>query len=235
LLYALDRDAIVRDVFDGQTLRADSPILPGSWAFTAALRRYGADAKLAGLLLDEAGWRLNDRGVRVRGADQLGFTLATSTDPAQVAVAQEVANRWEAVGARVTVEAGGVTTLVRDLLEPRSYQAALFSLTNDADPDPYPAWHSSQASGKAGNLASLRDDRIDRILAEARLVATQPRRKDLYSEFQEVFAQEVPAIPLYVSTALYVQTASLRGVRTGLLTEPGARFWQVQEWYLRTR
>jgi peptide/nickel transport system substrate-binding protein len=235
LLYALDRDAIVEEVFDGQAMRADSPLLPDGWAFTPALQRYGPDPKLAGLLLDEAGWRLNDRGVRARGGDQLNFTLATSADPANVAVAQAIAKRWSAIGANVTVEAGGVTALVRDMLEPRSYQTALFSLTSDADPDPYGAWHSTQASGKAGNLASLRDDRIDRVLAEARLGASPSRRRELYGEFQELFAQEVPAIPLYVATALYVQPASMRGVRLGQLTDPGRRFWQVQEWHLKTR
>jgi peptide/nickel transport system substrate-binding protein len=66
-------------------------------------------------------------------------------------------------------------------------------------------------------------------------MASQPRRKELYVEFQELFAQEVPAIPLYVSTAAYVQEAELQGVRVALLTEPGNRFWQVQEWFLRTR
>ncbi len=146
-----------------------------------------------------------------------------------------MAKRWSDLGVRVTVAAGGTTTLVRDLLEPRSYEAALFVRGGGPDPDPYPAWHSTQTGAKGGNLSSLSDERIDRILEEARLSAPPQRRLELYAQFQELFAQEVPAIPLYASTALYVQSASLRGVRVGLLDTAGARFWQVQEWYLRTR
>ena len=102
------------------------------------------------------------------------------------------------------------------------------------DPDPYEQWHSSQATGSGANLTGFNNARVDAILEEARTVS-QPKRKQLYQEFQEVFAQEVPAIPLYVSTAAYAQAADLQGVRVALLTEPGNRFWQVQEWYLRTR
>ena len=56
-----------------------------------------------------------------------------------------------------------------------------------------------------------------RILEEARTLAPPTRRVELYREFQEIFAQEVPAIPLYVPTALYVQDASLSGVRIARL------------------
>lgn len=235
LLHGLDRDAIVAEVLQGQALRADSPLVPASWAYADALGRYKFDANLAGLLLDEAGWRRNASGARTKDGRELAFTLTTSADPVWLAVAGRVAEQWKALGIRVTVDNVGSTGLVRDVLEPRSFEAALFAGIGDADPDPYPAWHSSQTGSKGGNLSQLSDDRVDRVLDEGRVVANQPRRRELYVEFQELFAQEVPSIPLYVSTALYVQPRSLRGVRAGLLDSPGARFKQVQEWHLRTR
>ncbi|NIR32038.1 MAG: peptide ABC transporter substrate-binding protein, partial [Gammaproteobacteria bacterium] len=74
----------------------------------------------------------------------------------------------------------------------------------------------------------------DTILEQARGPVPRTRRAELYEEFQEIFAQEVPAIPLYVSTALYVQDTDLSGVRIGRLSQPGDRFWQVHEWFLET-
>jgi len=235
LLYAIDRDALVAEVLSGHALPADSPIAPLSWAHTAALDRYDPDAEIAGLLLDEAGWRLDGRGVRTRGGSELAFTLSCTSDPLQVALAQAIAERWSAIGVRVTVAPTGATTLVRDMLAQRSYEAALFVQAGEPDPDPYPAWHSTQTGAKGGNLSSLSDPRFDRLLEQARLLEDAPGRKDLYAQFQELFAQEVPAIPLYASAALYVQGASLRGVRLGLLESAGSRFWQVQEWHLKTR
>ena len=235
LLYALDRDQIVAETLAGQVAAADSPLPPGSWPYSPALARYDFDPGLAGLLLDEAGWRLTSRGVRSDGRTDLELTLATNSDPVRVAVAEEISKRWAAVGVKANVSAIGATSLVRDLLEPRSYEAALFAYHGGVDPDPYPAWHSTQTSKGGRNLSSLNDTRVDRILEDARLAASPARRFDLYREFQEIFAQEVPALPLYASTVIYVQKASVRGARLGYFEDPGSRFWQVQDWHVKTR
>ena len=234
LLYAIDRDALIREVLRSQASRADSPIAPGSWAYSPSLTRYGADPQLANLLLDEAGWLKGEDGIRRKGGTALAFKLSTGPDPVRVAVAKRVADAWNAIGASVVVESTGLTTLVRDLIQQRDYEALLFVDAARTDPDPYAAWHSNGAGGEGGNLAQFRDVRVDAILAAAR-TAPLPRRKELYDEFQEIFAQEVPSIPLYVSRALYVQDADVSGVRVGQLAEPGDRFWQVQEWFLKTR
>ncbi len=234
LLYAVDRDALIRDILRGQASRADSPIAPGSWAYSPSLTRYDADPQTANLLLDDAGWLKGPDGIRRKGAVALAFTLTTGPDPVRVAVAQRVAEAWNALGAQVTVESTGLTTLVRDTIEQRDYEALLFVDAARPDPDPYAMWHSDARGGQGANLAQFSDARVDALLTEARS-APLTRRKQLYDEFQEIFAQEVPSIPLYVTRALYVQDADISGVRVGQLAEPGDRFWQVQEWFLKTR
>ncbi len=235
LLYAIDRDGLIQEKVLSQSGKADSPLAEGTWAWSASLGRYQADAKLAGLLLDEAGFRAGPGGVRANGNARLSFTLATNNDPVRVAVAQALAERWKAIGVDAKVESGGATALVRDLLEPRSFQAALFAYQADADPDPYAAWHSSQTGPTGRNISLLSDPRFDSLLEEARATPNQARRADLYRQFQELFAQEVPALPLFSSTSLYVRETSLKGARPGYLESPGGRFWQVQDWYLKTR
>jgi peptide/nickel transport system substrate-binding protein len=232
LLYAVNRDAIIEDAVRGAALRADSPLLPGNWADTGALKRYNADVAAATALLDDAGFKLNAQGVRFRGADMLQFSLVTNNDPERLAVAQAVAQRWTALGARVNVIPSGTTALVRDLLQPRAYEAALYGDIAGPDPDPFPRWHSTQTGPRGANLTNLAEPRFDRVLDEARGPVAPARRKELYAQFQELFAQEVPALPLYVPAAVYVQTSALAGVNVGLLMDSGSRFWQVQEWNL---
>jgi peptide/nickel transport system substrate-binding protein len=234
LVYAIERDALLAELLPDQTARADSPLAAGTWATTNSMSRYASDATLANLLLNEAGWRLSG-GNRTNGGRPLSFTLATNNDPVRVAIAQALADDWRAIGVDVKVEAGGTTTLVRDLLEPRAYQAALFAYQAEADPDPYPAWHSSQATSSGRNISGLSDSRFDDLLKDARTEPNAERRAQLYRDFQELFAQEAPAIPLLSSTSLYVQPSSIRGAHAGYLDNPGARFWQVQNWYVRTR
>jgi peptide/nickel transport system substrate-binding protein len=234
LLYALDRDDLILGALRGEAARADSPVPPTSWAYSPSLTRYEPDASVAALLLEEAGWRLEADGVRRKDGVVFGFTITVTPDPVRVAVAEQMAAAWNRLGLNVSVSAVGVTDLVRNQLEPRDYEATIWSHSASYDPDPYDEWHSAGAAGEGGNLSAFAEPRVDALLEEAR-TATQPRRKELYGEFQELFAQELPAIPLYVSTAAYVQQSALQGVRIALVTAPGDRFWQVQEWFLRTR
>ncbi len=231
LLYGLDRETMLGDLVEGQATVAQSPIVPGSWAYAPALERYDPDDKQAGLLLDDAGWPLGGDGVRRKDGQPLTFAITTTPDPGNFAAAQAVAAEWNELGAQVHIVSIGTTTLVRDLLDARQYEALLLTQSPAADPDPFAQWHSPSEDNSGANVSGLADRRIDTLLDEGR-AATYPRRKELYESFQELFAQEVPAIPLYASTAYYVQSSTVHGVRAGLLSQPGDRFWQVQEWFL---
>lgn len=56
LSFAVDRDAIVRDVMGGRGERADGPVWKYHWAFSTAQRAYGYNPELARLKLDAAGF-----------------------------------------------------------------------------------------------------------------------------------------------------------------------------------
>lgn len=232
LLYALDRNELASIA---RGIAAEGPIVAGTWASAEGVRRYETDTRMAGMLLEESGWRLTERGVRARDGSDLVLILTTNNDPVRIAVAEAVAAAWRGVGVSVRVEVHGATDLVRELLDPRAYQVALFAYHTESDPDPYLAWHSSQAGRGGRNLSGLADARFDRLLEEARLLASPGRRAELYREFQSLFAEEVPAIPLYSSAWVYVHTSNLRGVRLGFFDNAASRFWQVHEWHLRAR
>ncbi len=234
LLYAIDRDRIAALVYGGMARKVDSPLVDGIWSQVDALSRYGTDQRTAGLLLDEAGWRLNSSGERERNGAKLAFELTTTPDTFDVMVANELAAQWKQVGVTATVQVKGSTTIVRDVLGPRAFDALLFEQPSAPDPDPYPYWHSGEATPAGFNLASFEDNRVDQLLTQARSTPQIVRREDLYRQFQELFAQEVPSLPLYSSTALYAQRL-VRDARQGLITQPGDRFWQVQQWHVKTK
>ncbi|NIR32039.1 MAG: hypothetical protein GWN84_22585, partial [Gammaproteobacteria bacterium] len=54
------------------------------WAYSPTLSRYDAEADVARLLLDEAGWLPGPNGVRQLEGTPLSFTLITSADPVHV-------------------------------------------------------------------------------------------------------------------------------------------------------
>jgi peptide/nickel transport system substrate-binding protein len=87
----------------------------------------------------------------------------------------------------------------------------LFGDVAAPDPDPYARWHGSQGGSSRRQPRELAGPAFDRPAGPGADTGEPLQRKELYGQFQELFAQEVPAIPLYVPTAVYVQTAGAGG------------------------
>ncbi len=234
LLYGLDRQGLVEGVLEGQAIVAHSPILAGTWAYYEGIRHYEYDPQKARALLDGAGWTLPPGSkIRVKGEVGFSFALLSSTDPVQMAVAQEVAHQWEAIGVYVSVIAVPPLEL-RGRLERRDYQAALVELALPGNPDPYPLWHQTQiASGQ--NYAGLDHRRISEVIETARITVDPTRQVALYREFQELFADEIPAILLYQPIYTYGVGQKVQGVQIGPLMIPSDRLETISSWYIATR
>jgi peptide/nickel transport system substrate-binding protein len=234
LLHAIDRQELVDRVLKGQGLVAHSPILPETWAYHDGVVRYEYDPERARDLLDEAGWRTPAHSVREKAEVKLAFTLITDDDPLHVELAREIARQWEAIGVKATLRTVG-SGLVREYLIPREFEALLVDLELHGDPDPYPLWHSTQASGDGQNYAGFVSYEVDKLLEEARCTTDPGRRAELYRRFQEIFADEVPSLLLYYPIYTYAVDEKVKGVQLGPLGDSSDRFRNVTEWYIVTK
>ncbi len=235
LMYALDRQRVVDDALKGQALVIHNPLIPGTWAYDDDILRYEYDPDTASELLDEAGWRLpaGSDGVRRKEDQPLAFTLLASSEPERFAVAQMLAEQWAAIGIEVTVETASPLK-VREALERRNFEAILIHLSLPGDPDPYPFWHETQIEN-GQNYAGFAHRRISEVVEQARVTVNRERRRELYYEFQEIFAQEVPALLLYVPVYTYGVDERIHNVQIGPLVYPSDRFRTISDWWIVPR
>jgi peptide/nickel transport system substrate-binding protein len=234
LLRAVDLPSLLAEVAAGQGVPSEAGIPRGSWAYTPA-EGLSFDPGRASAALEQAGWQRGGDGVRRRGDLRLAFTLSTANDPHRVAIAEQLANQWRAIGASVVVQPLDAGTYIESHLLPRAFETALVLIDPGPDPDPYPFWHSSQATGEGRNLAGLADPRIDDVLQRARQTTETERRKELYALFQGYFISTTPALPLYAPVSTYVQRARVQGFAEAMLFSHASRFANVREWYVQTR
>ncbi|MEX0801519.1 MAG: ABC transporter substrate-binding protein [Dehalococcoidia bacterium] len=227
---ATDIDAIISDMLGGRAVRADSPMIPGTWAYNAELEPEGYDPDEAERLLDEAGWEPGDEGVRQKDGNELRFSLMTDQDPLRIALAEEIAIQLAEIGLEATVAPASSADLVQDFLVPHQYQAAIFGWDPGPDPDPYPAWHSSQVGPDGRNLAGYQSEETDRIIEEARLTTDLNKRQTLYYTFQQKFLEDMPSVLLYYPVFTYFVADSVQDLELGTLFETFSRFANVNEW-----
>lgn len=239
LLFAIDRARIISDTLQGQGILASSPIVPGTWAFDNTIPQYPFDPEKAKTILDAAGWKDAGDGIRKKGTDLLSFVLTTNDDPTRVAMANEIAKNWQAIGVKATVQSVPVGTLVQNVLRPRQFDAVLYDWrTLSNDPDQYENWHELQIPGTstAGqNYGGWKDRDISEVLETARKTNDQIKRAELYRKFQELFYDRVPALILYYPVYTYAVDERVRGIQLAPLLTPSDRFRSIARWYVKTQ
>ncbi|NJM40074.1 MAG: peptide ABC transporter substrate-binding protein, partial [Anaerolineae bacterium] len=112
-------------------------------------------------------------------------------------MAEAVARQWRELG--VLVKVLPVRNLSRDFLNARQFQVALVEILLDGDPDPYPWWHISRVT-QGQNYSGWENKDASEWLNQARTTADKGQRAALYYQFQNAFAEDLPALLLYYPT-----------------------------------
>lgn len=230
---ALDRERIVKGPLDGRAEVGFGPIPVTSWAYGPPGLVH--DPQAAKDLLEAAGWTDADGdGVRERGASRLSFSLLVNDDdPERVAVAQEIVGQLQRIGVQAVVQPMPARE-VSGALTSRQFSAALFGWHSaTGDPDCYHLWHSAFAD-EGLNFTGWRNREVDTLLTEARQTPEQDKRRELYARFQAVFADQVPAIPLYYPRYYFAVDADVHGVEPVPIIRPSDRLDGLARWFVET-
>ena len=235
LYHALDREQLLHDVVGGHGVLASSPIPSNNWGHAPDTPSYDYDPDEARRLLDESGWVDTDGdGTRDKDGLPMQLILLTNDGPTRIALIEQIAADWQAVGVKVVVESVSFGGFVSDFLTPRRFEAALLSWDITGDPDPFPLYHSSQiATGQ--NYGGWSNQEADALVIEARSTVDPEKRRALYAQFQHLFAADVPAIPLYYPVYTYGVSERVKAVQIGPLNTPADRFATFPDWYILTR
>jgi len=189
LNYAVNKEAIVRDVLKGTGAVSAGPVLPNTWGADAALKPYPYDPERAKRLLAEAGYPSGF-------STTLWVPESGSGMQSPVAMSTVIQSNLKAVGVNVTLQTMEWGAFLAKL---RSKEQDLFALSWMAgaeDPDLviYPLLHSSQWTPNGPNRALYKNQRLDDLLHQARLVTDQAKRAELYREAQRILVEDPPWI-----------------------------------------
>jgi len=238
LLLAIDRSGLIAEVFNGQAVIADSVILPETWAYNNSIPRFTYDPEQAKLLLKQAGYVVTGElnPVRKKDDDELKIVLTYPEDALHEKIAKSIASDWAKVQVEVVLDPVPGDLIVDEKLNPRAFQAALvdINLSQTPDPDPYPFWDMGQASN-GQNYTQWSNRTASDTLEQARVTTDLSERIRLYHNFQVIFANDLPALPLYYPVYNYAVDVGIQGVTMGPLFDTSDRFATITQWYLTAR
>jgi len=221
----LDRPSIVRSLYHGSARIISGPWAPDSPAYDAAVTPLPFDPSSAAELLDRAGWRdTNGNGTRDRSGREFELDLLSSAGSTIGDQIDEVyADELARVGIRARVRPLEWSAFVARV-DSGDYQAASLAwAASDANPDPYPYWHSSQFPPRGVNNVFYSNAAADRLMEEARRELDPGKRREIYHHLHRIFRDDPPVVFIANASQKYAFRRRVRGLVTSPLGLYG--FW----------
>ena len=224
LIYAINREAIVEEAFDGRYVPARGILPPGTQGFNPRLAGYPWDPDLARRLLAEAGYPGG------RGLPPIVIWSSVKLE-ALVRELDEIKRALAAVGveAQIHYETNWPTfsKLLADGKLP-VFPYAWYADVPDPDNFLFKLFHSRSSR----NLFGYANPTVDSLLVAARNAPDIQRRVELYRQAEQLVLEDAPLIPMMHHTYERLFQPYVRSVEVSGLGDPYIPFRKI--WLERT-
>ncbi len=220
LILGLDREAMSRELFAGQQPVADSFLSPLDRGYASDIPHYRYDPERATALLEAAGWTAQPKGPRVdANGNRLTLELMTTAgNRSRELVEQVLQSQWRRIGVEIRIRNEPARVFFGETLRHRQFQLAMYAWISSPENVPRSILHSSEipapANAFAGeNLPGFSSPEMDRIIDALEIELDSNKRRSLWAEAQRLYATELPSLPLYFRSSVFVLPKWLSGVR----------------------
>ncbi|HLB80941.1 MAG TPA: peptide ABC transporter substrate-binding protein, partial [Dongiaceae bacterium] len=220
LLLALDRAGLSAELFGGRQPVAHGAVSPLDWIYTEDVPRYPHDPARAAALLEAAGWSEGPDGVRRNAAgERLTLELMTTAgDRTRELVEQVLQSQWRQVGVEIRIRNEPARVFFGQTVSQRKFTGmALFAWLSAPENVPRTTLHSSmiptpENSFAGQNYAGFRNAEMDELIDRIEIELDRAAREKLWHRLQRIYAEELPALPLYFRAQAFILPKWLDGV-----------------------
>jgi peptide/nickel transport system substrate-binding protein len=221
--YAIDREAIVQVVLQGNGIMAYgalTPSVPEYWSGVEEIG-YSYDPEQAAQLLQNAGFTKNADGILEKDGTPFHFTLLAPIDADSVKVAEILQQQLLVVGIDVEIEQAEKSTAI-DRLFQGDYEATIMGWSYSNADILYLLYHSSLKQG-GGDLSMISDPILDEMLDQTHSVIDIDEHQQLVADIEQRIIENAYMAPIYIQKNFEVVTNSIQGVinsePTGILLD----------------
>jgi ABC-type transport system substrate-binding protein len=199
LSMAIDVDKIIEYVLFGEGERITGPFVKQTDYYNQHIKPVPYDPEGALRLLEEAGWRRNERGWLEKDGKRFQFTLITNSGndlrKAVLAIAQDA---WRQIGIDVRTDLVEWAVFIQERVTKLDFDAVILGWLMGIEPDLYEIWHSSQANPHQLNFVGFKNLQADDLIIKIRQEYDHDRQVAYCHRLHEIIAREQPYTFLYV-------------------------------------
>lgn len=232
VMEALDKQALISNVYLSMATQADACVSPGDWLYEPLAEVYDSDQNGARTYLAAAGWTdVDGDGIMEKQTasgmyDQLDIKLITYEEPdypSRQDAATLIAEQLGKVGFNVTIEVMEQAELLK-AMKSGDYDIALVGYYLSMAPD----YTFMLGTDGASNLNGYSSVQMDAALSDALTSVAESDFQNAIDRVQMIVAQDLPVMSLYFrggSLVSYLDMGSLEGL-SELNTYNGLEYWQ---------
>ncbi len=216
IAYGIDMAKAVKEYVGEMGQLAWSPIPPISgWAHNPNLKAYPYDPEKAMKLLNEAGWKLDSKGVLRNSKGQpFEFELGTfiGVERADMNVIFQENLRKLGINAKVATRASNEQ--MNKMYDAKGPDITFINWSMTLDPDPE-MWRRLHSLETYNNYYNWKNKRADELLELARKEPDQAKRQKYYWELQEIIHEELPGLTVFWKHGCTAFRSNVKGYRLG--------------------
>ncbi len=220
LLYALDRESMVAQLFGGKQPVANSNVNPLDWVNSDDVPIYRHDPERAAALLDAAGWTEITDGVRHKTTgERLSLRLMTTAgNKIRELVEQVLQSQWKKVGIEITIKNEPARVFFGQTVARREFPAmAMYAWLSSPESVPRTTLHSEMIPTLENNWAGqnapgFANAEMDALIENTETELDRDIRRGYWRRMQQIYAGELPVLPLYFRADAYILPPWLSGV-----------------------
>jgi peptide/nickel transport system substrate-binding protein len=221
LVYAINREDLTKALFEGRQIPALHSVAPIDPWFTKDPNKiviYNYNRKEAARLLDEAGWKLNEKdGFRYKDGKKLSLQfMTTAGNKTRETVQTYLQSQWKASGIEIVIKNEPARVFFGETLKKRKFEAlAMFAWISSPENSPKSTFHSknipSDKNGWSGqNNMGWVNAKVDKALEQLEGEFNHKKRVELVHQILKEYTNEVPVIPLYYRADIAVPPLALK-------------------------
>ena len=234
LYIACEMQKSIDDIYFGAYPRTLSYLAPTHWAYNHSLKEETPNPELAAKMLDEAGWRIGQDGIREKDGVKLAFTMSTTAgNQARQGCQALFQQDWKKIGVDMQIKNMPASVVWGEYTTQSQFDTLLVAWepTVGMDPDYTARAHSKMIPVKdhqGSNYVQYQNPEVDKLL-EAGVVETDTeKRKEIYGRVQEILLEEVPFAPQGATTQGSLMKKGLTGVKPNQYVTDET--WNIQDW-----
>lgn len=238
LYYAMNKDAIIEQIYYGLPRPTESYLPRESWAYNPNLPKHEHNPAKARKILDQAGWKPGSGGVREKNGVRLEFSNSTTAGNHVREQAQQLLMQdWQAIGVSMKIKDMPPAVVWGEYWHMSKFESVMVGIDFmvGADPDASDRFTTQAIPAKGGageNSSEYSNPEVDKLFKEGATTFDRAKRKAIYMQTQKIIRDDLALLPIFQYTMIQGTKDGLVGFRPNINVLSNS--WNINTWYWAT-